>query len=185
MSAFIRELVTVKRFIPQNLFDLSIFEKVCPARQVVHLANFDIAKFIERQNIIIHIDEDEPYPFDVEFSGDLEYCGVEDDLGVYRITFGEQKNSMLFAVDNNNWLVRIAITADVNNSASIESFSGVITVILRNVGMSVEEIQAVNKMIQNDDDFIFHWCEEAGRFMFISADNDGDTLYMGFFAAVE
>lgn len=175
----------MKRFIPKDLFNLSMFEKVCPARQVVHLANFDIAKFIERQNIIIHIDEDDPYPFDVEFSGELEYCGVEDDLGVYRITFGVPKNSMLFAVDNNNWIVRIAITSDVNDPASIESSAGVITVILRNVGMSVEEIQAVNKMIQADDDFIFHWCEEAGRFMFLNAVSEGDTLYMGFFAAIE
>ena len=158
----------MKRFIPKNLFDLSIFEKVCPARQIVHLANFDIEKFIERQNIIIHIDEDDLYPFDVEFIGGPEFCGVEDDLNVYRITFGEQKNSMLFAVDKNNWLVRIAITADVNNSASIESFSGVITIILRNVGMSVEEIQAVNQLIQDDADFVFHWCEETERFVFIN-----------------
>lgn len=177
----------MKRFIPKELFNLSMFEKVCPARQIVHLANFDVEKFIERQNIILNIiaEEDEPYPFDVEFTGEPKYCGVEDDLIVYRMTFGEQKNPMLISVDSNNWIVRITTTADLNNPNSIESFSGIITLILRNVGMSVEEIQAVNQMIQNDDDLVFHWCEEAGRFMFLNAFSEGDTLYMGFFAAIE
>ena len=175
----------MKKFFPNKLFDLTIFEKVCPARQIVHLANFDIEKFIERQNIIIHIDENEPYPFDVEFSDSPKYCGVEDDLIVYRITFGAQKNPMLVAVDANNWIVRISISADINNPASVESFSGIITIILRNIGMSVKEIQAVNQMIQNDDDLIFHWCEEAGRFVFLNAESEGDTLYIGFFAAIE
>ena len=175
----------MKKFFPKNLFDLSLFEKVCPARQIVHLANFDVEKFVERQNIIINIDENEPYPFDVKFSDAPKYCGVEDDLNIYEITFGTQKNSMLIAVDANNWIVRISISADMNNPASVESFAGVITIILRNVGMNVEEIQAVNQMIQNDDNIVFHWCEEAGRFMFLNSVTEGDTLYIGFFAAIE
>lgn len=47
------------------------------------------------------------------------------------------------------------------------------------------EIQDVNQMIQNEEDFIFHWCEEAGRFMFLNAGNEEDILYMGFSAAIE
>ncbi len=178
-------LTAMKKFFPENLFDLSAFEKICPARQIVHLANFDVEKFIERQNIIIHIDENEPYPFDVEFNDAPKYCGVEDDLNIYRITFGAQKNPMLIAVDANNWIVRISISADMSNPAAVESFAGVITIILRNIGMNVEEIQIVNQMIQNDDDLIFHWCEEAGRFMFLNSVTEENTLHIGFFAAIE
>lgn len=124
-----------KQIVPLKIFDLSIFEKVCPAKSVVQLANFDVAKFIERQNIIIHIDEDEPYPFDVEFSGELEYCGKESVFKIYKINFGAQKNEMIFFIDENNFIWSLAINANMNNSKSIESFAGVITVILRNVGI--------------------------------------------------
>ena len=185
MLEFIEELVTLKKFIPDNLIDLSIFEKVCPAKKIVQLANLDVENFIERHNIIIHIDENEPYPFDVEFNGEVEYCGVEDNFKVYRIYFGVQKNEMFFAIDENNFISRLVINADLNNQASIESFSGIITIILRNVGMSVPEIQAVNQMIQNDEDYVFHWCEEAGRFIFLNVVPLENILYMGFFAAIE
>ena len=169
----------------EKIFDLSIFEKVCPAKRIVQLVNLDVATFIERHNIIIHIDENEPYPFDVEFNGEPEFLGNEDNFSLYRIYFGAQKNEMIFAIDENNFISRITISADGNNSASVESFAGIITVILRNVGMSVAEIQAVNQMIQNDAENISQWCEEAGRFMFLNFDTEENNLYAGFFAAIE
>lgn len=174
----------MKKIVPKKLFDLKQFEKVCPARNSVPLATFDVDLFIKRHNVIIHVD-DEEYPFDVEINGQLEYCGKEDDLKIYKIPFGSQKNDLIFAVDKDNFISKIIVNADVNNPASLESFAGILVIILRNVGLNVEEIQAVNSMIQQEADYVFHWCSETERFVFINAMATNDICYFGFSAAVE
>ncbi len=174
----------MKKIIPERIFDLTDFEKVCPAKNIVPLTTFDIDLFLKRHKVIIHI-ADEPYPFDVEITGDLEYCGKEDNLRLYKIPFGKQKNDLIFWVDSDNFITKILIKADVNNPAAMESFAGILVIILRNVGLSVEEIQAVNAMVQNEEDTVFHWCEETERFVFINAMTKDDNCYFGFFAAVE
>ena len=175
----------MKKIIPEKLFDLTDFEKVvCPAKNIVPLTTFDIDLFLKRHKVIIHI-ADEPYPFDVEITGDLEYCGKENNLRLYKISFGKQKNDLIFLVNSDNFISKILIKADVNNPDAMESFAGILVVILRNVGLSVEEIQAVNAMVQNEEDTVFHWCEETERFVFINAMTKDDNCYFGFFAAVE
>lgn len=175
-----------KKIIPKGLFNLKPFEKVCDAKNIVPLAPFDVDIFIKRHNVIIHVadDEGETYPFDVEFTSELEYCGKEDNCKLYKIYFGAQKAEMIFAVDKDNCIKKIMTSADVNNPDAVDSFSGVLVIILRNAGLNVEEIQAVNAMIQNDEDLVFHWCEESQRFILINARIVGNTIYMGFSAAV-
>ena len=175
-----------KKIIPKHLFNLKPFEKVCDAKNPVPLADFNIDLFIKRHNLIIHVadDEGETYPFDVEFTGDLQYCGKEDNCKLYKICFGAAKAEMIFVVDKDNCIEKIVTSADVNNPDAVNSFSGVLVIILRNAGFNVEEIIAVNAMIQNDEDLIFHWCEETQRFIFLNASNVGNTIYMGFSAAV-
>lgn len=174
----------MKKIIPKNLFDMKQFEKVCPAKKIVPLATFDIDLFIKRHNVIIHID-DEEYPFDVEFTDKLEYCGKENNFKLYKISLGAQKNELIFAVDKDNFISKIVVNADVNNPASLESFAGSLVVILRNVGLNIEEIKAVNSMVQQEENNIFHWCSETERFVFLNAIVKNGSCYFGFSAAVE
>ena len=175
----------MKKIIPEKLFDLKSFGEVCPAEHFFPLTNFDINLFIKRHNVIIHIDENDPYPFDVEFNGDLEYCGKERNFKLYKINFGKQQNKLIFLVNQKNVISRIVTVVDVTNPAAVESFAGIITVILRNVGLSVSEIQAVNSMVKNDEDKIFHWCAETERFVLINTYSEENICHMGFFAAIE
>ena len=173
-------------FVPENLFNLEAFEKVCDAKKFVPTATFDVDLFLKRHNAIIHVadDEDETYPFDVEIGGELEFCGTGGDFQIFKIPFGAQKTDLIFFVGQDNLISKIAVNADVNNPASIESFAGILVVILRNVGLNVEEIQAVNALVQSDSEYVFHWCAETERFIFINAVSDDNFCYFGFFAAV-
>ena len=176
-----------KKIISANLFELKHFENVCTAKKLVPVAPFDLELFIKRHNVIIHVADDEggTYPFDVAFVDKLEYCGKENNCRLYKIHFGAAKNEMLFAVDGDNAISKIVISADVKNPDAVTSFSGILIILLRNVGLNVEEIKAVNAMIQNDEDFVLHWCEETQRYIFVNADVEENTLYAGFFAAVD
>ncbi|MBQ9487134.1 MAG: hypothetical protein IJU91_04935 [Selenomonadaceae bacterium] len=176
-----------KKIIPANLFDLKPFEKVCDAKNPVPVAPFDLDIFIKRHNDIIQITDDEghKYPFDVEFTDKLEYCGREDNCRLYKIFFGAAKAKIILAVDKDNFISKIVTSADVKNPDAVNSFSGILIIILRNVGLNVPEIQAVNAMIQNDADLIFHWCEETQRFIFVTALTSENNIYMGFSAAVD
>ena len=173
-------------FVPENLFNLEAFEKVCDAKKFVPTATFDVDLFLKRHNAIIHVadDEDETYPFDVEIGGELEYCGKDGDFQVLKIPFGAQKNDLIFFVGQDTLISKIVVNGDVNNPASIESFAGILVIILRNVGLNVEEIQSVNALIQNSADYVFHWCEETERFIFVNAGEQDGVCYFGFFAAV-
>ncbi len=176
-----------KKIIPANLFDLKPYEKVCKAKNPVPVAPFDLELFIKRHNAIIHVadDEGDTYPFDVEFIDKPEYCGKEDDCKLYKIFFGAAKAEMIFAVDKDNCISKIVTSADLNNPDAVNSSGGVLMIILRNAGLNVAEIQAVNAMIQNDEDLIFHWCEETQRYIFVTAFVEENTIHMGFFAAVD
>lgn len=174
----------MKKIIPEKIFNLAAFKKVCPAKNLVPLTTFDIDLFLKRHDVIIHIAE-EPYPYDVEITGKLEYCGKEDNFRLYKIPFSAQKNELIFAVNNDNIISKIIVKGDSNNPESLKAFAGILVVILRNVGLNVEEIQAVNEMVQNDADYVFHWCEETERFVFINPLFEDEDCYFGFFAAVE
>lgn len=176
-----------KKILPEKLFDITPFEKVCTAKNPVPVAPFDLELFIKRHNAIIHVadDEGDTYPFDVEFNDKVEYCGREDDCRLYKIFLGEAKAEMIFAVDKDTCISKIVTSADMNNPDAVNSSGGVLVIILRNAGLNVSEIQAVNAMIQNDEDLIFHWCEETQRYIFVTAFVEENTIHMGFFAAVD
>ena len=173
-------------FVPENLFNLAAFEKVCDAKKFVPTATFDVELFLNRHDAIIHVADDngETYPFDVELSGELEFCGTDGDFQVFKIHFSAQKNDLIFFVGQDNLISKIAANADVDNPASIESFAGILVIILRNVGLNVEEIQVVNALIQNSADYVFNLCAETERFIFVNAEEKDSVCYFGFFAAV-
>lgn len=177
----------MEKNILNKLFDLKSFEKVCSAKNPVPLTTFDIDLFIKRHKVIIHVadDDGDTYPYDVEINGELEYCGREDNMRFYKIPFSAQKNDLIFAVNNDNIISKIIVKGDMKNPKSLEAFVGILVVILRNVGLNVEEIQAVNALIQSEADYVFHWCEETERFVFINAIFREEDCYFGFFAAVE
>ena len=175
----------VKKFFPEGLIDLKPFKKICPARKIVPLTTFNLDMFIKRHNAIIHVDENNPYPANVEFVGAPEFCGEEDNCKLYKIFVGNAKVTMIVAVDSDDLISKIAVYPNVNDKDAAEIFGGILVLILRNADLDAPEIQAVNKMIQNDEDLIFHWCPATKRFIFLNFIERDNIIYAGFFAAVE
>lgn len=174
----------MKKIIPEKLFDLTKYEKVCPIKNFVPLMTFDIELFIKRHDVILNFEEEE-FPFDVKFTGELEYCGKEDNLRLYKIPFGKNKNDLIFLVDSDNLISKIALKVNVSTSESALSLAGMTILILRNSELNLEEFQEMIKLIKDDENIIFHWSSKTERFIFLDRFVDENNFCIGFFAAVE